>query len=232
VGRAATQATGQPPDRAGPGATERPVLGAARTRAASGSRGDAGTKARILDIAERLVQVCGFNGFSYGDVAAELGITRAALHYHFASKGELGEALIDRYTTRFGGALAALDSDTSSAPELLRGYAGIYLDVLRQERMCLCGMLAAEYQTLSPPMRAAVVRFLDHNETWLAGVLERGAAAGSVQVTGSAQDTARMIVGGLEGAMLVARPYGDVARFEAAADNLLAGLTSPAAPAG
>jgi hypothetical protein len=33
-----------------------------------------------------------------------------------------------------------------------------------------------------------------------------------------------MIVGGLEGAMLVARPYGDVARFQAAAANLLAGL--------
>jgi TetR/AcrR family transcriptional repressor of nem operon len=232
VGRAATQAAGQPPDQAGHGATERPETGAARTRAVAGSRSDAGTKARILDIAERLVQVCGFNGFSYGDVAAELGITRAALHYHFASKGELGEALIDRYTTRFGGALAALAAETSSAPELLRGYAGLYLDVLRQERMCLCGMLAAEYQTLPPPMRAAVVRFLDQNETWLAGVLGRGVAAGSVQVTGSAKDTARMIVGGLEGAMLVARPYGDVARFEAAAANLLAGLTGAAAPAG
>ena len=33
-----------------------------------------------------------------------------------------------------------------------------------------------------------------------------------------------MIVGGLEGAMLVARPYGDIARFQAAAANLLAGL--------
>jgi hypothetical protein len=37
-----------------------------------------------------------------------------------------------------------------------------------------------------------------------------------------------MIVGGLEGAMLVARPYGDIARFQVAAANLLAGLTSAA----
>jgi len=34
-----------------------------------------------------------------------------------------------------------------------------------------------------------------------------------------------MIIGGLEGAMLIARPYGDVARFQAAAASLLAGLT-------
>ena len=38
------------------------------------ARGDA-TAMRVLDAAERLVQVRGFNGFSYADVAAELGIT-------------------------------------------------------------------------------------------------------------------------------------------------------------
>jgi TetR/AcrR family transcriptional repressor of nem operon len=225
VGRPATKAAARLPGR-GAGTAVR----AGAVRAGAGP-GDAGTKARILDIAERLVQVRGFNGFSYGDVAAELGITRAALHYHFASKAELGEALIERYAARFGRALEDLTASAGAAPELLRGYAGLYREVLRQERMCLCGMLAAEYQTLPAPMRAAVLRFLDHNEAWLAAVLERGVAAGSVQVTGSARDTARMIVGGLEGAMLVARPYGDVARFEAAAANLLAGVTGATAPA-
>ena len=38
-----------------------------------------GTTSRILDVAERLLQVRGYNGFSYGDVATELGITRSAL---------------------------------------------------------------------------------------------------------------------------------------------------------
>ena len=56
-----------------------------------------GTTSRILDVAERMLQVRGYNGFSYGDVAAELGITRAALHYHFKGKAELGQALIERY---------------------------------------------------------------------------------------------------------------------------------------
>jgi len=47
-------------------------------------------------VAERLVQVRGFNGFSYADIAAELHITKASLHYHFATKADLGEALIAR----------------------------------------------------------------------------------------------------------------------------------------
>src|SRR2546426_8783478 len=103
------------------------------------------TAQRILDVAERLVQTQGFNGFSYADIAAELGITKAALHYHFASKADLGEALIGRYSARFSEALTAIDAGTSAAPTKLRGYADLYLDVLRNQRMCLCGMLAAEY---------------------------------------------------------------------------------------
>jgi TetR/AcrR family transcriptional regulator, transcriptional repressor for nem operon len=65
--------------------------------------------------------------------------------------------------------------------------------------MCLCGMLAAEYQTLPEPMQGAVIRFFDQNETWLEGVLEQGREDGSLQFAGSARDTARMVVGGLEG---------------------------------
>ena len=50
----------------------------------------------------RLVQVTGFNGFSYADIAAELQLTKAALHYHFAGKAELGEALLARYAALRG----------------------------------------------------------------------------------------------------------------------------------
>jgi TetR/AcrR family transcriptional regulator, transcriptional repressor for nem operon len=189
---------------------------------------DAGTASRILDVAEGLVQVRGFNGFSYADIAAELQITKAALHYHFAGKADLGEALIARYAARFAEALAAVDNGSAAASARLAGYAGLYLQVLRNRMMCLCGMLAAEYQTLPQPMQDAVISFFDQNESWLEGVLEQGRADGSLRFAGSARDTARMVVGGLEGAMLVARPYGDIARFQSAAANLLAGL-APAA---
>jgi len=190
---------------------------------------DGGTAARILDAAERLVQVRGFNGFSYADIAAELGITKAALHYHFASKADLGEALIVRYAERFAGALAAVEAGSATARGKLAGYSRLYLSVLRDQKMCLCGMLAAEYQTLPQPMREAVIGFFNSNESWLSRVLEQGRAERSLRFAGSPRDTARMLISALEGAMLLARPYGDVARFQTAADSLLAGLSAPAA---
>lgn len=188
------------------------------------------TRSRILDAAEQLVQVRGFNGFSYADVAAELAVTKASLHYHFPSKAGLGEALIARYAERFAGALAAIDARDDAAPTKLDAYASLYGNVLREGRMCLCGMLAAEYETLPTPIRDAVVAFLDENEAWLERVLEQGRADRSLRFSGSATDTARSIVSGLEGTMLVARSYGEIERFETGATRLLASLAGTAQP--
>jgi TetR/AcrR family transcriptional regulator, transcriptional repressor for nem operon len=206
------------------------MTGEADSMATKRPRGKADTASRILDVAERLVQSRGFNGFSYADVAAELGITKASLHYHFAGKGELGQALVQRYAARFAAALEEIDTGGGDAPAKLAAYARIYADVLRQKRMCLCGMLAADYDTLPGPMRKAVIRFFDDNEMWLTRVFEQGQAEGSVRLDGSAGEAAQALVGGLEGALLVARPYGEVARFETAATRLLTSLAGGALP--
>jgi TetR/AcrR family transcriptional repressor of nem operon len=184
------------------------------------------TPERILDIAERLVQVRGFNNFSYADVATELGITKASLHYHFPGKAELGQALITRYAERFAQALTQIDRDQPDAGAKLAAYANLYAEVLRGNRMCMCGILAAEYQTLPKPMRAEVISFFDENQRWLAGVLKEGRADGTLKVNGTPEDVAQGILSTLEGAMLVARPYGDLTRFNAAAGQLLAGLAA------
>jgi TetR/AcrR family transcriptional repressor of nem operon len=192
------------------------------------------TAARILDTAEALVQTRGFSGFSYADVATQLQVTTANLHYHFGSKAELGEALVRRYRTRFAGALAGIGARPVKATTKLAAYARIYADVLRLNRMCLCGMLAAGYETLPAPMRNEVVRFFDDNEQWLVNVLEQGREEGSFTFSGPASVVAQSIVSGLEGAMLIARPFGDVERFERAASRLISSVvgTSSRAAAG
>jgi len=198
---------------------------ATRDRAGHTRSQPGGTRNAILDVAERLVQSRGFNGFSYADVAAELDITTAALHYHFPGKAELGDALIHRYAERFSHALDRIAAREVTAPAKLRAYADLYLDVLRDEGMCLCGMLAAEYQTLGEGMRQSVVSFLDHNYEWLTVLLETGRAEGALCFGGTAEGSAQMIVGTLEGAMLVSRPYANTEHFEVIADRLIGEFT-------
>jgi TetR/AcrR family transcriptional regulator, transcriptional repressor for nem operon len=182
------------------------------------------TRSRILDVAEQLVQTRGFNGFSYADISAELGITKASLHYHFATKAELGRTLVARYTDAFGAALERIATTFGDAPARLRAYVELYSSVLREERLCLCGMVAAEYATLPVPMQEALRVFFELNERWLTQLLEAGQRAGTLAPRTSAAEAARMLVGALEGAMLVARAYGEPARFSAAAELLLSQL--------
>lgn len=203
----------------------------ARTRQTSATESDTDRATVILDIAERLVQRRGFNGFSYADIAAELGITKASLHYHFPGKAELGESLITRYATRFAEALAEIDARVVPASDKLQAYCGIYRAVLSEHRMCLCGMLAAEYETLPDPMRHAVVAFLDHNQRWLSALLENGREARSLQFSDPSEQAARSIVAALEGAMLISRPYGDTAVLDSVVNRLVAQFSAPARPA-
>jgi TetR/AcrR family transcriptional repressor of nem operon len=194
--------------------------------ALSSSTTTASTAERTLEVAERLVQVRGFNGFSYADVAAELHITKASLHYHFPGKAELGEALIARYSARFADALERIDRERTDARAKLEAYVSIYSGVLRAKRMCLCGILAAEYETLPKSMRDAVARFFEDNEAWLTNVLAQGRADGSLSFRGTPSDASQMILNGLEGAMLLARTHGGLTRFQSSARQLLDTLTS------
>jgi TetR/AcrR family transcriptional regulator, transcriptional repressor for nem operon len=178
----------------------------------------------ILDVAERLAQTLGYNGFSYADIAAQLRVTKASLHYHFPTKAELGRALIERYRVLFGAALEEIDRQVKGPHEKLQQYVGLYNSVLSNERMCLCGMLAAEYATLPAPMQKGLKLFFDANERWLTAVLAQGLRAGTFRFGEPAIERARVLLGALEGAMLVARSYGNPRRFQAAAVYLLADL--------
>ena len=196
--------------------------------ATQGQRTD--TRTAILDTAEELVQVRGFNAFSYADVSSELDITNAALHYHFPGKAELGHALITRYAERFAGSLQRIEASDDTPYDRLQAYADLYRGVLEADRMCLCGMLAAEYQTLPDTMRDAVVAFFDANHVWLTRVLEAGRDDGTIRLAGRASDAAELIVGTLEGALLVARTYGHPSRFQAVSEQLLAEFKGEQAP--
>lgn len=176
---------------------------------------------RILDVAERLAMTRGFNRFSYADIATELGVTKPALHYHFRTKSLLGEALVQRYTLRFFDALERIDALAVEPLGKLERYADLYRSVLGTGRMCLCGMLAAEYQTLPVHMRSAVTTFFERNEHWLLNVLAQGRVLDAAQAA-AVQATARSIIDTLEGAMLLARAFDDISRFDTSAQRLLA----------
>ncbi len=180
-----------------------------------------GTADRILDIAERLVQARGYNAFSYADVAKAVGIRKASLHYHFATKGDLGLALVARYRSAFLASLDAIEGGTDDPVERLERYGALYGSVLRKKRMCMCGMLATDAATLPRPMRESVAEFFSENVGWLSRVLEHGRRRKELRFEGTPAAMAVFFVSSLEGAMLVAHGSGNFDSFDGAARQLI-----------
>lgn len=65
-------------------------------------------KNEILDVAERLFGTKGFDNTSTSDILNEVGIARGTLYYHFKSKEDILDAMIDRMTGRLVEKAAAL----------------------------------------------------------------------------------------------------------------------------
>ena len=89
----------------------------------------------------------------------------------------------------------------------------------------MCGILAAEYQTLPEAMRPRSSASSTRTRSGSRTFSRRARLDGTLTYRGRAEDVAQGILSTLEGAMLIARPYGDLARFNAAASQLLASLS-------
>jgi AcrR family transcriptional regulator len=58
------------------------------------------TRQRILDVAQAAVLEKGFSATSIEEIIVAVGITKSGFFYHFADKGELARALLERYVER------------------------------------------------------------------------------------------------------------------------------------
>jgi TetR/AcrR family transcriptional repressor of nem operon len=188
----------------------------ARTAGRPNAKEASDTREQILDLAETLIQTRSYGGFSYQDVADVLGIRKASIHYHFPSKTDLGVAVVDRYADRFARALAELARDTTRPSlEVLEFYFRPYLEFASTaDRVCLCGALAGEMLTLPKEMRVRVDRFFRSHQAWLQSILERGGARGDFKLVAPAGKTARMVLGALQGGLLVKRTTGDASQLK------------------
>jgi TetR/AcrR family transcriptional repressor of nem operon len=175
------------------------------------------TRETILTAARAMVQAQGYNSLSFRDLGAAIGIKSSSVHHYFPSKGDLGAELARRYTDEFVGYLRALQADAGNWKACIGSYTDVFrATLLRENRMCLGGMLAAERPELAPEVRAEVERFTELLVGWLTEVLLIGNP-------GMEQKAVRRwafgILAAIEGAQLVARGCGDVAIFD---DTLLA----------
>ncbi len=158
----------------------------------------------------------GFNAVSYQHIADKIGIRKASIHYHFKTKADLGRAVIQRYRAMLQSVMD--EAEAMNEPDYAKVWQA-YLAPINEmingsDRACLCGVLAAEYETLSPDMQSEVKSFFTHHQDWLASLFKKGRQAGSFSFESYPDVMARLAFSALQGAMLVQRATGDQTQFK------------------
>jgi AcrR family transcriptional regulator len=93
-----------------------------------------------------------FEGFSFQDIADEVGIRKASLYHHFDSKDPVAIAVLKRGGDWVSGQLEA--TKELAPPERLERYFDLFRDLHgKAERMCPGGSFAPVFGAESPPVQ-------------------------------------------------------------------------------
>ncbi len=159
------------------------------------------------------VQRSGLQNLSFRTLAEQVGIKSSSVHYYFPEKGDLARVLIQEYTRILGQRLADIDQQAGALKQKLDGFVAIFEEVARGDSFCLCGMLAAEVATLSEQNRQLLTEFFVAGERWLENLL----STHQEQLTSPMEPRtlARLIMSGLEGAILLDRVNASTDRLQA-----------------
>ena len=172
----------------------------------------ASTPNRIIAAAEQRMRKSGFHGFSFREIAADVGIKSASVHHHFPTKDDLGAAVARAYTEKTITALGDPNDPSSEPTALMARFVDLFRsDLVTDRMMCLCGVLAGEASSLAPRVNAEVRAFFDHNQQWLETVLHRAAPGAKQQ---EVADKALLVVATLEGALLIGHCHDNPDSFE------------------
>lgn len=167
------------------------------------------TRQNIMHHAEGLVRTKGANGFSYADLAGKLGIRKASIHYHFPSKSDLLNNLIQSYQMRFMQALEQIETAQNESnfdpKEQLQRFVDLYRQGLTTNQLCLCGMLTLDSEALTASMQQDLDAFFQSIEIWLTRVFEQAQNKKLWELPGTAESEAKALLALVQGAQLIAR---------------------------
>lgn len=162
------------------------------------------TKA-ILDATERRIREAGYNGFSFREIAADVGVKSASVYHHFPTKSALAAAVARRYNGRV---IGAANAAVAEGQGVIQAWRAVFRSALEDgAKMCLCGSLGATAGDLTPEVAHEVRLFF-----------EEGIA--SLVAGGLTEERATQVLATLEGAILMAAAHGDSSVFDRATANL------------
>lgn len=171
-----------------------------------------------------LIRRRGFNGFSYRDLAALVGVKTSSIHYYFPTKEDLALEAVKQYSARIAEEMRGIDESLPAA-ERARAYLKAWHVGFGSDQICLCNMLATETACLPQSIHEVLKDFYRQHEAWLTNLLEQAKAEGVCQLPVEADVFAKTIFGALQSGVVAARLFQGPERLDAACATLMAAVS-------
>ena len=188
--------------------------------------GTSDTKEELLNHAQELIQRVGANAMSYSDLSDAVGIRKASIHHHFPKKENLIEALVQRCGCVYGEQYREIvDSDVSCSGKLHR-LASVFEQGVRDDKLCLIGMLSTEYASLSESIQAALKATVVSTSRIFEKAFKQGVEEGVLHGKPNTYDLAYGFLSFLMGAQIIARCGQNPKAFKRAAKAYIESVTT------
>ncbi|MBP7647356.1 MAG: TetR/AcrR family transcriptional regulator [Comamonas sp.] len=181
------------------------------------------TRALILKHAQALLLTRSYLGLSFQDLANHVGIRKASLYHHFASKEALGIALIDATGARF--MHWAQSVQNSSGTTQLQAYVQMFRDGIGAgQKVCPIGATGGEWDCLEPALQDRIRQLHLSQLQWLTATTLQLDSIRTLKSSALRQHAAaaraHLINALCQGAMLSARLHASAQVFDAATTPL------------
>ena len=167
------------------------------------------TRQKILDVAQRLIQTRSFHGFSFQDIADEVGVRKASLYHYFDSKDAIALAVLADATNWVN---ARMEKTVGQEPgQRLEAYIDMFRVIHgKGERMCPGGSFGSVFGAVSSPLQTALYRFTQMHFDWLESIVREGVERGQFRIGDQRpRDVAKQIMANVQGALLTGRLISD-----------------------
>jgi TetR/AcrR family transcriptional repressor of nem operon len=176
----------------------------ATARPAGPEAGD--RKSSLVAAALGMVMLRGYDSFSYADLAAQSGITKASIHHHFPNKEDVGLAVLDAVEQMIRGQMTELQR--VGADKALLRWAKEAGQFEWGRRICPLSSMHAEFNVLPTKVQQRLAEVTALEVASVADLVRAHARATAEAPAMAPETAAQLLLSAAKGALLYGRTLG------------------------
>ncbi|MGA3601815.1 TetR/AcrR family transcriptional regulator [Lysinibacillus agricola] len=166
-------------------------------------------KSQIIELSLKKIQEKGFSSFSYDDLAKELGVTKASIHYHFEKKGDLGFAVCERIQQGLEEAYSAIKHSSTDPKEKPFAFILQRVRFIELNDVCPISALQADYNYLPEQMQEKIQQLSQMEVNLVVDLLHEAKQEGALQTTDDLKGLAVLLISSTKGGLQYKRVLGE-----------------------